>query len=105
MLKHGFHLPRIGLEEKIHGLEISVAVARGHDLWFPIVKITPVFFLIETHVACRFFQRRDADAGVFKYFRGDVGNILTSDMRAAELRYGVIAITHQHAIIESSGFL
>ena len=64
-------------------------MARRHDLGLAVEEIIAGgVFLIETHVARRFFQRRDADARVFEQFGRDVGNIFrTPDGRfLAQLR-------------------
>ena len=78
---------------------------RCHDLRLAIIEIiTAAVLLIEANVARRFFQRRDADSGVFQEIGSNVGNILAGDMRSTQLRYGIVAIADQHAVIERSRF-
>src|SRR6516162_1926349 len=80
-------------------------MARGHDFRLAIEKIIARrIFLIEAHVARRFLQWCDADARVFEQFGGDVGDAFASEMSAAQLRYGIIAVADQYAVIKCPSF-
>src|SRR6185436_1917785 len=85
---------------------IGITVARGHDLRLAVKEIMARrVLLIEAHVTGGFFQRRDADARVLQELGGDVGNILAREMRAAQLRDRIVAVTDQNAFVKRSSFL
>ena len=104
VLDHRLHLPRIGLEQELHELQVvpgGVLIRRSVGLdqeKVPAGRILPV----ETHVAGGFLQRRDADAGILQVLGRHVGDLFAGHVGAAELGHRIIAVSDEHAVVEGA---
>jgi hypothetical protein len=100
---HRVDLRRVCGEKAVHERDVRVPMSRGHErrLAEP-EEVAVCVALVEADVASGLLEERDADPRVLQHLCRHVRDALDREVRTAELRDGVVAVPHEHAVVKGA---
>ena len=103
VLLHAFEPGPVRLEAGVHRRDEALAQTWRCDLRGDVVAPAAIsLFLVVGDVAGRLFEVGEQPAPL-KDLREDVGRVLHRDVHAYQLRDGVVAVLHQHPLVQLLG--
>ncbi len=98
----GFEHLAVGVEQPVEGLEVDGRVRAVQDFGIAVVAVAATRLVAVVDVAGRLLQVPHQPAAL-KDLGEQVGNLLTADVHAGELRHRIVAICRDHSAEEIGG--